>query len=137
MTDFTAIADRDDGVNSAVPVTGAATSCYEATSSDIERFIAPLVNIPFVGPIIHRPGLKDKRLPAGITSVRFHDSADGLMIGRIKEGDRSGPLTADDVADALAYHPDYLDKVWVRTTAMPVKDRGVLDLLIDIADIEP
>lgn len=110
--------------------------CHEPTTlidpKELSAFVEVLRDISFHEGTLGRVDLKRILLPRGLNRVRYFEADSGLEMGACLHRDPCHQFTAEDIGDAFYKHPDYRDRIWLRTTARPVVVPGELDLEIVI-----
>ncbi len=71
----------------------------------------------------------DLAMPGGFLHARAFDAADGIELSSaVSRTNR--PLTGAEITMLVTLQERFEDHAWVKTTPLPIIDRGVLDLLI-------
>jgi hypothetical protein len=68
-------------------------------------------------------------MPRGFLHVRVFDADDGVELSAVLSTN-GRPITADEVSLLVTQTSRFEEARWVETSPLPVRDPGVLDLLV-------
>ena len=95
----------------------------------VERLCKRLTGLKDEDPLVMIDRLRSFAMPKGIMHVRLFDAATHEQIAAaVRLGGE--PLGAAQIMALVSVTESFNDGNWVRTTALPVRDPGVLDLLL-------
>lgn len=125
---ITAITTSFDPGN-AVCFAEAAAGAREPDRQALAALCARLSGVEGEDPDAIADSLADFPMPPGFLHARVFDASTGVEFASVVARN-SRPLTTDTVSLLITLSEPFLFGRWVETTPLPVRDPGVLDLLV-------